>query len=283
MSVRMMTLVYAAHFHDVTFVHHGKKKETGEKYEKTIKVLNCNLKSVCLALADHANDEGEGSYPSVDTLSEKTELSSVTVIACLKAMKQESIITYEGRSKWNTGNYTVNKSMLIEMATWERQKRQKEETKAALVSESKAASISKVKPLKRNGKAALVKPSSAHKPSFKTNDDEEAEIQARMEPLTSLYKDNFGYITPLVKGLLRNVAITYPPDWYEPAFQIMLKNADHKSLTYVETVLKNWQEHGFGWKPGSDGKSRPQRKQTAAQSGNHHKYVEGQYADLIEH
>jgi hypothetical protein len=166
MSVRMMTLVYAAHFHDVTFIHQGKKKETGEQYEKTIKVLNSNLKSVCLALADHANDEGEGSYPSVDTLSEKTELSSVTVIACLKAMRQESIITYAGRSKWNTGNYTVIKPKLIEMATWERQRRPKKESKAALVSESKAASLGKVKPLKRNGKAALVKPSSTLQPSL---------------------------------------------------------------------------------------------------------------------
>jgi hypothetical protein len=275
-------MVYKAHFHDIAFTHKGKKK-TGEEYEKTIKVLNFNLKSVCLALADHANDEGEGSYPSVETLGSKTELSSVTIIACLKAMKQEGIISYAGRSKWNTGNYTVNKDKLAEMATWERQQRAKPESKAALVSESKATSLLKVKPLNRNGKAALVKPSSPQKPSSKTNDEQEAEIKARLQPLMQLYKDNFGYITPLAKGLLRNVAITYPADWYEPAFQVMLKNADHKSLTYVETVLKNWLEHGFGWKPGGNGKGKQQRTQTAAQRGDRNAYLEGPYADLVEH
>jgi hypothetical protein len=280
MSVSMMTMVYKAHFHDITFIHKGKKK-TGEEYEKTIKVLNFNLKSVCLALADHANDEGEGSYPSVETLGSKTELSSVTIISCLKAMKQEGIISYAGRSKWNTGNYTVNKDKLAEMATWERQQRAKPESKAALVSESKATLPLKVKPLKRNGKAALVKPSSTQKPSSKTNDDEET--KKRLRDLEVLYKDNFGYITPLVKDLLRNVAITYPADWYEPAFQVMLKNADHKSLTYVETVLKNWQEHGFGWKPGNDGKGKPQRKQTAAQSGDNSRYLNTPFIDFIEH
>src|SRR5687767_7400057 len=109
MSVKLMSMVYAAHFHDITFIHQGKKKGTGEGYEKKIKVLNSNIKSVCLALADHANDEGEGSYPSIDTLISKTELSEVTVVACLHGMKQEQIISYTGRSKWRTCNYTINK------------------------------------------------------------------------------------------------------------------------------------------------------------------------------
>jgi hypothetical protein len=159
-SVKVMSMVYAAHFHDITFTHKGKKR-TGEEYEKQVKVLNSNLKSVCIALADHANDEGEGSYPSVGTLSDKTELSEVTVIACLKAMRQEKVISYTGRSKWHTCNYTINKDKIAEMATWARQKRLKPETKAALVS--------KVKRLQLQGKAALPEPSLHPKPS----DDEE--------------------------------------------------------------------------------------------------------------
>lgn len=157
MSVSVMTLVYKAHFHDITFIHKGKKKATGEEYEKAIKVSNFNLKSVCLALADHANDEGEGAYPAVETISSKTEISDVTVIACLKAMKQEGIITYTGRSKWDTCNYTVNKAKLVEMAGWERQKRLSPKSKAALVPE--------VKPLNLKSEAALPEPSIHPKPS----------------------------------------------------------------------------------------------------------------------
>ena len=158
MSVKVMSMVYAAHFHDITFIHKGKRKATGEEYQKAVRVINSNLKSVCVALADHANDEGEGSYPAVETLADKTELSEVTVIACLKAMRQESIISYTGRSKWHTCNYTINKTKVAEMATWERQKRAKPESKAALVS--------KVKPLQLKSKAALPKPSIHPKPSL---------------------------------------------------------------------------------------------------------------------
>lgn len=156
MSVKLMSLVYEAHFHDITFTRKAKKK-TGEEHQKTVTVLAPNLKSVCLALADHANDEGEGSYPSVETLSSKTELSEVTVISCLKAMKQEQIIFYAGRSKWSTCNYTVKKDKLNEMTGWERQKR--------LSPKSKAASTSEVKPLQLKGEAALPKPSIHPKPS----------------------------------------------------------------------------------------------------------------------
>jgi hypothetical protein len=161
MSVNVMSLVYKAHFHDITFTHKGKKKATGEEYEKVIKVSNFNLKSVCLALADHSNDEGEGAYPAVETIASKTEISDVTVIACLKAMKQEGILTYTGRSKWDTCNYTVNKEKLIEMAGWERQKRLSPKSKAALVPE--------VKPLYIEGKAALPEPSLHPKPSIGTD------------------------------------------------------------------------------------------------------------------
>lgn len=166
MSVKVMSMVYAAHFHDITFTRKAKKRQTGEVYEKTVRVLNSNLKTVCVALADHANDEGEGSYPSVETLESKTELSNVTVVACLKAMKQEGIISYAGRSKWNTGNYTVNKSKLEEMATWERQKRRDPKSEATSHPESEAASFSKVKPLHKESEAASHKPSIRPKPSL---------------------------------------------------------------------------------------------------------------------
>lgn len=161
-----MTLTYQAHFHDVTFIHKGKKKSTGLEYEKTVKVLNFNLKSVCLALADHANDEGEGAYPAVGTIQEKTELSYQTVISCLTAMKQEGILARADKfSKWGTVNYTIKKEKLIEMAGWERQKREKPQSKAALFPD--------VKPLDFEGKAALHKPSLHPKPSLIINGNEE--------------------------------------------------------------------------------------------------------------
>jgi len=154
-----MNIVYEAHFYDIEFEHKGKKK-TGEEFTKKIKVVASNLKSICLALADHANDEGEGAYPSIWKLESKTELSRVTVIACLKALKHQGIATYMGISKFDTCNYTINREILVEMASRERQKREKQPSKAT--SPSKAAIPAVVKPLSSDSKAALPEPSFNH-------------------------------------------------------------------------------------------------------------------------
>lgn len=154
-----MSQVYDAHFHDVEFVHQGKKK-SGEAFSKNVRVLAPSLKSVCLALADHANDEGEGAYPSITKLEDKTELSRVSVIACLTAMKQEGIIFFAGMSKRETCNYTIMKEKLVEMAGWERQKREKSAGKASLPSKATLPVV--VKPLYSPSKATLPESSFNH-------------------------------------------------------------------------------------------------------------------------
>ena len=241
MSVKVMSMVYTAHFHDITFIHKGRKKATDEEYEKKIKVLNSNLKSVCLALADHANDEGEGSYPSVDTLASKTELSEVTIITCLKGMRQEQIISYKGRSKWNTCNYTINKPKIAEMETWERQKREKPETKAALVS--------KVKPLQPESKAALYKPSIHPKPSSEEEDTDASAFQ--------FFSENFGAITPFQAQLLGDLCDEHTPHWTLEAMKISVGRGA-RNLNFVKAILSRWKTDGYG---------TPQPKQTRA-NGN---------------
>ena len=86
-------------------------------------VFNCNMpelktddgktvpdttaKFVLLALADNANDEGEGSYPGVDTLCKKTNYSTATVCNALNALRHNGFTELVGKSKYDTNNYTV--------------------------------------------------------------------------------------------------------------------------------------------------------------------------------
>lgn len=65
-------------------------------------------KLVLLALADHANDEGEGAYPGLTKMEHKTALSRQTVINTYGALKYNGIIFLAGISKRNTNNYTIN-------------------------------------------------------------------------------------------------------------------------------------------------------------------------------
>lgn len=65
-------------------------------------------KLVLLALADHANDEGEGAYPGLTRMEKKTALSRQTIINTYDALLHNGIIYLAGVSKRNTNNYSIN-------------------------------------------------------------------------------------------------------------------------------------------------------------------------------
>jgi DnaD/phage-associated family protein len=110
--------------------------------------------------------------------------------------------------------------------------------------------------------------------------EEEEELKSRAETLKVFYESSVGPITALVMDKLEKAAQDYPDaKWYHPAFEIMKEKADHRSWGYVESILKNWKEHYFGWKPGDD--KRPGKKQSVAQSGDHSKYTSGAYSEYI--
>ncbi len=166
MSVKIMSMTYEAHFHDIEFTKIVKKK-TGEQKEVKVKVLAATAKAVTLALADHANEEGEGAYPGLTTLEDKTELSRHSVVMTLEALKKQGVIFYVGISKYGTNNYTVSKEKLKEMADWEKQKRKK--VVKPLPQPSEATSLPLVKPLPQPSEATSPEPSinRPSKPSFK--------------------------------------------------------------------------------------------------------------------
>ena len=99
MSVRVMANVYLTKFPDL-------KDAAGNTSKAS------SAKAVTLALADHANDEGEGAYPSLETLAYKTALTRQAVIKTLDALKHNGVISAGGRSKWTTVNYSVNLTTL---------------------------------------------------------------------------------------------------------------------------------------------------------------------------
>jgi hypothetical protein len=88
-------------------------QSTGVRVRRKTKTVNKNVspssqKLVMLALADHANDEGEGAYPSLTTLCKKTCLTRPTVSITLRCLKSIGLLKRVGVSKRGTTNYTIN-------------------------------------------------------------------------------------------------------------------------------------------------------------------------------
>jgi DNA replication protein len=83
-----------------------------------------------------------------------------------------------------------------------------------------------------------------------------------------LYEENIGVLTPMIADMLRDAEIAYPIQWIEDAMQIAVaKNA--RNWRYIEAILRRWKENGPDLPEGGD--------------RDRHKYVEGKYAEFIDH
>ena len=95
MSVRLMSMVFDMDMPDMSL-------------DKKTNVSGSSLKFVLLSLADHANDQGESSYPSMTTLSYKTNLSRSTCINGVNVLKKYGFVKVVGSSKWKSNIYWIN-------------------------------------------------------------------------------------------------------------------------------------------------------------------------------
>lgn len=85
-----------------------------------------------------------------------------------------------------------------------------------------------------------------------------------------LYEENIGPLTPMVADMLREAEQTYSFDWIEEAIRIAVQN-NVRRWKYVEAILRSWQEEG------RDGTNRRDTEK------DRRRYVEGEFADYIEH
>lgn len=101
MSIGLMSLVFSCNMPEL--------KTDGGKT-----VPDSTAKYVLLAMADNANDEGEGSYAGVDTLCKKTNFSTSTVCNALNALRENGFTALVGKSKRDTNNYTILVTRILE-------------------------------------------------------------------------------------------------------------------------------------------------------------------------
>lgn len=103
--------------------------------------------------------------------------------------------------------------------------------------------------------------------------DPEAPLDLSIERpnIFNLYEKNIGPLTPMIAETLRDAEQTYPGSWIEDAMRIAVENNVRK-WRYVEAILEDWQTQG-----------RHEREDRGDSEKARRRYVEGKYADFIEH
>ena len=87
----------------------------------------------------------------------------------------------------------------------------------------------------------------------------------------NLYEKNIGPLTPMIAETLRDAEQSYPQGWIEDAMRIAVENNVRK-WRYVQAILEDWQNQG-----------RHEREDRGDSEKARLRYVEGKYADFIEH
>ncbi|MGA9192540.1 MAG: DnaD domain protein [Anaerolineales bacterium] len=87
----------------------------------------------------------------------------------------------------------------------------------------------------------------------------------------SLYEQNIGPLTPMIAESLKDAEASYPMAWIEDAIRLAVENNARK-WRYVEAILKDWNTKG-----------RDERKDRGDSQEARRRYVEGEFADYIEH
>jgi DnaD/phage-associated family protein len=86
----------------------------------------------------------------------------------------------------------------------------------------------------------------------------------------ALYEQNIGMLTPIIAEELREAEQTYPEEWVEEAFREAV-TLNKRSWKYIRAILERWRTEGK-----EDETSRKPDQ-------DRRRYIEGEYADYIEH
>ena len=97
-----------------------------------------------------------------------------------------------------------------------------------------------------------------------------AHLEVDRPNIYRLYEQNIGPLTPMMGEILRDAEDTYAEDWIRDAFRIALAN-NVRNWRYVEAILRSWKEKGRDEQARRD----PEK--------DRRRYVEGEFADFIEH
>jgi DnaD/phage-associated family protein len=86
-----------------------------------------------------------------------------------------------------------------------------------------------------------------------------------------LYEQNIGALTPMMAEELMEAERIYEASWIEDAFREAVK-ADVRKWKYVRAILERWKKEGRGDEASRGAAERDRRR-----------FIEGEYAEFIEH
>jgi DnaD/phage-associated family protein len=96
-------------------------------------------------------------------------------------------------------------------------------------------------------------------------------VYAQRPNIFVLYEQNIGALTPMIAEELMEAEKSYPADWIEDAFREAVRSNVRK-WRYVQRILESWADEG-----------KADEKPRRTDERDRRRFIEGEYADYIEH
>jgi DnaD/phage-associated family protein len=101
--------------------------------------------------------------------------------------------------------------------------------------------------------------------------DQPVQLEAQRPNIFVLYEQNIGALTPLLAEELMEAEDTYPAAWIEDAMREAVE-LNKRSWRYVLRILERWAAEG-----------RTDETARRSDERDRRRFIEGEYADYIEH
>jgi len=99
MSISVMAKVFWTKFESISYL---------DKNKKEIRISPQTAKIIMLVIGDTANDYGENSWQSINTIAYKSSVKRRTVIRTIKSLLAGEYLFLNGKGKKNTNNFSIN-------------------------------------------------------------------------------------------------------------------------------------------------------------------------------
>lgn len=168
-------------------------------------------KYLLLAYADHADQNGNNIFPSVELISKKTGYEERSVQSITRKLEKLGYLVDRGMGPHGTNRFSIPLA--------------------------RTQGGAKITPhaMQKIAPEGIAPEGIAPEPSVV---DVLVVVNADFGEICKAYEQEFGALTPMIADAIRDSVDTYPAEWIPEAMQIAVQ-ANKRSWNYVEGILKN--------------------------------------------
>jgi len=228
---------------------------------------------VWIFLALSINRNTEQAHPGIRTIAQACGIGQNTAIAAIHELEQHQLLVVNREDrKYNIYEIPAYASANARTAS-------KMEADDRTASEDLQTASEKPQTASENSQTASV---SRRLNQITRSNQNEPEINnssnKTLAAISILYESEIGMLTPMIADFLRDAAKDYPAGWVEDAIQAAARR-NARNWSYIETILKRWKKDGKNTQFQLGG----HRKKTPNVAPEAKRYIEGEFAEFIQH